>query len=125
MEGLDEILVPMVIAGIVFYGVFAEMRNQAKSLVAENSKRKPETAVPVEKKAVVIEKEPKRQKKTETTHVKAKPKAFLNGDVTEPSLKVTKDTVYDKEDEAETAVDDAMSDLRRAVIAHEILKRKY
>lgn len=125
MEGLDEILVPMVIAGIVFYGVFAEMRNQAKSLVTEKSKRMPEVAVPVEKKAVVMEKEPKRQKKTETKQVKATPKVFLKGDVTEPSLKVTKDIAYDRDDEAETALDDAMSDLRRAVIAHEILKRKY
>lgn len=47
----------------------------------------------------------------------------LQGDVTTASVKPVKDAVYDVDVSSEVV--DITEDMRRAVIAHEILKRKF
>lgn len=117
MGGLEEIIVPMVIAGIVFFSIFAEIRNQAKLRANNAPKQKPASL----QKPIIIEAEeklPQEEKKR-----KVVPNLQLQGDVTVPSLSPVKDMAYETDKDSEAG--DAMEDIRRAVIAHEILKRKF
>lgn len=115
MGGLEEIIVPMVIAGIVFFSIFAEIRNQAKLRANNAPKQKP---APLQKPIIIEaeEKLPQEEKKR-----KVVPNLQLQGDVTVPSP--VKDVAYETDKDSEAG--DAMEDIRRAVIAHEILKRKF
>lgn len=117
MGGFEEIIVPMVIAGIVFFSIFAEIRNQAKLRTNNAPKQKP---APLQKPIIIEaeEKLPQEEKKR-----KVVPNLQLQGDVTKPSLPTEKDVAYETDKDSEAG--DAMEDIRRAVIAHEILKRKF
>lgn len=59
----------------------------------------------------------------EAKNKKTESQQQLQGDVTTVSVKPVKDAVYDVDESSEVV--DITEDMRRAVIAHEILKRKF
>ena len=59
----------------------------------------------------------------EAKNKKTESQQQLQGDVTTASVKPVKDAVYDVDESSEVV--DITEDMRRAVIAHEILKRKF
>lgn len=121
MGGFDEIIVPFVIAGIVFVSIFFEIRNQAK-LRNGNPKQpaKPVKTPPVESPVEFIEIQP-----TATTRKKkANIAVDMPGDSGKAQVTKPKDVAYDLPDGDNEAAD-AVENLRKAVIAHEILKRKF
>lgn len=121
MAGIEEILIPSIITGIVFYSVFVEIRNQSKLRPENATKQKPvEMSKPVQETIIVesVDPQPIEETKTNVT-----PKLELVGDESKPSVKPVKDVAYDKDENCEIV--DITEDMRRAVIAHEILKRKF
>lgn len=126
MAGIEEILIPSIITGIVIFSVFVEIRNQSKLRAGNISKQKPaEKSEPIQEtidsRPIVVENIEEllheiKNKKTESQQQ-------LQGDVTKPSVEPVKDAVYDIDESSEIV--DITEDMRRAVIAHEILKRKF
>ena len=126
MGGLEEILIPSIITGIVFFSIFVEIRNQSKLRGTKSPTQKPvaqsePTREIIDSRPIVVENieevlHEKENKKTESQQQ-------LQGDVTKPSVKPVKDAVYDVNESNEIV--DITEDMRRAVIAHEILKRKF
>ena len=126
MGGLEEILIPSIITGIVFFSIFVEIRNQSKLRAAKSPTQKPveqsvSTREIIDTRSIVVENVEEllhdvKNKKTESQQQ-------LQGDVTTASVKPVKDAVYDVNESSEVV--DITEDMRRAVIAHEILKRKF
>ena len=121
MDGLEEILIPVIISGIVFYSVFVEMRNQAKLRAEKASKPIPPKQKEEVPQPIIIEEIEKLFHEVEKKQTDLKPQ--LKGDETKPSVKPVKDAAYDRDEAGE--IIDITEDMRRAVIAHEILKRKF
>lgn len=121
MAGIEEILIPSIITGIVIYSVIVEIRNQSKLRAGNISKQKPaEKTEPIQETIIVESIDPKPIMKTK---INVAPKPQLPGDETMSSVKSIKDVAYDKDETCEIV--DITEDMRRAVIAHEILKRKF
>lgn len=97
------------------------MRNQAKLRAEKASKPIPPKQEDVVPQPIVIEEIEELFQEVEKKETELKPQ--LKGDETKPSVKPVKDAVYDR-DETEDIID-ITEDMRRAVIAHEILKRKF
>lgn len=126
MAGIEEILIPSIITGIVIYSVIVEIRNQSKLRAGNVSKQKP--AEKTEHVQETIDSRPIVVKNIEELlheikNKKTESQQQLQGDVTKPSVEPVKDAVYDVDENSEIV--DITEDMRRAVIAHEILKRKF
>lgn len=121
MDNIWDILIPALVIGGIMFSAFSEkQKKQAASAPIPPQKFNP-TDIKMAKDTIPItHPEPPQTKKS--------PEPFLSPVTHSPSPKVAKATKKDnayakKGDEGEAA--GAMEDVRRAIIAHEILKRKF
>ena len=133
MDNFWDILVPIVVIGSIFLGVFAENRKNVKKPTPSLPPQTPGEHIepvqelfpdliptPIEEPAPKIIETPKQMPKRKTE--KRQPKQDMPGDNTK-RVTPQEDKVYSQEQSGEAG--NAMDDIRRAVIAHEILKRKF
>ena len=132
MDNFWDILVPVVVIGSIFLGVFAENRKNVKKPTPAPPPQAPGEHIepiqelfpdliptPTEPEPKIIEiQEQKPKRKAE----KRQPKQDMPGDNTK-RVTPQEDKAYSQEKSGEAG--NAMDDIRRAVIAHEILKRKF
>lgn len=122
MDNIWDILIPVFIIGGVMLSAFSERQ---KKQVVSTPTPPPQKVNPTD---IKQSKDVTSAPLSEPAQTKKSPKPFLSPITHSPSPKVTKATKKDnayakKGDEGEAA--GAMEDVRRAIIAHEILKRKF
>ena len=131
MENIWDILIPVFIIGGVLMSAFSESKKKTNQQKPSAPQVPPiifsfPEADDIEKPPVTPQPEPITE---ETNPVEKAPKPFLTPVVHKPIKKtsvssIKKDNAYSM-DESDGEATIAMEDMRRAIIAHEILKRKF